>query len=291
MTRRADRLFQIAELLRGRRLTTAQQLADWLSVSPRTVYRDVRDLQLSGVPIEGEAGIGYRLNRNASLPPLTFTAEELAALAVGARMLETWGGARFAGGARSALAKIASAMPADKRTALDRLPVFAPSFHIDETFCAKVDAIHQAVDTRHIVSFDYRDRLARTRSAACGRSGSCTGADAGRSARGASCATISARSTSRGWATSRCTSSFPTWKAGASPTTCGSRRRRDADARGAHAPRATTIAIATRQVHCAAGCVGRDGAAFTSRPPPGLEARRARAVRRRSGASHPAVSR
>ncbi|WP_156349286.1 YafY family protein, partial [Burkholderia sp. E168m22] len=98
MTRRADRLFQIAELLRGRRLTTAQQLADWLSVSPRTVYRDVRDLQLSGVPIEGEAGIGYRLNRNASLPPLTFTAEELAALATGARMLETWGGARFASG-------------------------------------------------------------------------------------------------------------------------------------------------------------------------------------------------
>ncbi|WP_110421631.1 helix-turn-helix transcriptional regulator [Burkholderia vietnamiensis] len=159
MTRRAARPFQIAELLRGRRLTTAQQRADWLSVSPRTVYRDVRDLQLSGVPIEGEAGIGYRLNRNASLPPLTFTAEELAAPAGGARMRETWGGARFAGGARSALAKIASAMPADKRTALDRLPVFAPSFHIDETFCAKVDAIHQAVDTRHIVSFDYRDRL------------------------------------------------------------------------------------------------------------------------------------
>ncbi|MEK6426302.1 MAG: HTH domain-containing protein, partial [Burkholderia gladioli] len=111
MTRRADRLFQIAELLRGRRLTTAQQLAQWMSVSLRTVYRDVRDLQLSGVPIEGEAGIGYRLDRSASLPPLTFTADELAALAAGARMLESWGGARFAGGARSALAKIASAMP------------------------------------------------------------------------------------------------------------------------------------------------------------------------------------
>lgn len=53
MPRRADRLFQIAELLRGRRLTTAQQLAQWMSVSLRTVYRDVRDLQLSGVPIEG----------------------------------------------------------------------------------------------------------------------------------------------------------------------------------------------------------------------------------------------
>jgi predicted DNA-binding transcriptional regulator YafY len=159
MTRRADRLFQIAELLRGRRLTTAQQLADWLSVSLRTVYRDVRDLQLSGVPIEGEAGIGYRLNRAASLPPLTFTAEELAALAAGARMLETWGGARFAGGARSALAKIASAMPADKRAALDRLAVFAPSFHIDRAFSEKVDAIHEAVDRRRVVSFPYRDRL------------------------------------------------------------------------------------------------------------------------------------
>jgi len=133
MTRRADRLFQIAELLRGRRL--------------------------SGVPIEGEAGVGYRLSRTASLPPLTFTADELAALAAGARMLETWGGTRFAGGARSALAKIASAMPADKRAALDRLPVFAPSFHIDDTFAAKVDTIHQAVDTRHVVSFAYRDRL------------------------------------------------------------------------------------------------------------------------------------
>jgi predicted DNA-binding transcriptional regulator YafY len=159
MTRRADRLFQIAELLRGRRLTTAQQLAEWLSVAPRTVYRDVRDLQLSGVPIEGEAGIGYRLSRSASLPPLTFTADELAALAAGARMIESWGGAGLASGARSALAKIASAMPADKRATLERLTVFAPSFHVDREFSAKVDALNRAVDTRHVVSFAYCDRL------------------------------------------------------------------------------------------------------------------------------------
>lgn len=158
MTRRADRLFQIVELLRGRRLTTAQQLAEWLRVSQRTVYRDVRDLQLSGVPIEGEAGIGYRLSRSASLPPLTFTADELAALAAGARMIETWGGAALASGARSALAKVAAAMPADKRATLERLAVFAPSFHIDREFSAKVDTLHRAVDTRHVVSFAYRDR-------------------------------------------------------------------------------------------------------------------------------------
>ena len=157
MTRRADRLFQIAELLRGRRLTTAQQLADWLNISLRTVYRDVRDLQLSGVPIEGEAGIGYRLSRAASLPPLTFTADELAALAAGARMLESWGGAGFASGARGALAKIASAMPADKRATLERLAIFAPSFHIRADFSAKVDALHRAIDARQVASFAYTD--------------------------------------------------------------------------------------------------------------------------------------
>jgi predicted DNA-binding transcriptional regulator YafY len=157
MTRRADRLFQIAELLRGRRLTTAQQLADWLGISLRTVYRDVRDLQLSGVPIEGEAGVGYRLSRAASLPPLTFTADELAALAAGARMLESWGSAGFASGARGALAKIASAMPADKRASLERLAIFAPSFHIRSDFSTQLDTLHPAIDTRNVVSFAYTD--------------------------------------------------------------------------------------------------------------------------------------
>jgi predicted DNA-binding transcriptional regulator YafY len=159
MTRRADRLFRIAELLRGRRLTTAQQLADWLEVSPRTVYRDVRDLQLSGVPIEGEAGIGYRLARTASLPPLTFSADELTALAVGARMAESWGGAALASGARGALAKIAAAMPAEKRAVMERLAVFAPAYHMDHTLSDKLDALHRAVDTRLVVRFTYCDRI------------------------------------------------------------------------------------------------------------------------------------
>ncbi|SDB83815.1 helix-turn-helix transcriptional regulator [Paraburkholderia lycopersici] len=159
MTRRADRLFRIAELLRGRRLTTAQQLADWLEVSPRTVYRDVRDLQLSGVPIEGEAGIGYRLARTASLPPLTFSADELTALAVGARMAESWGGAALASGARGALAKIAAALPAEKRAVMERLAVFAPAYHMDHTFSDKLDALHRAVDTRLVVRFAYCDRI------------------------------------------------------------------------------------------------------------------------------------
>jgi predicted DNA-binding transcriptional regulator YafY len=85
--RRADRLFQIVQYLRGRRLTTAAQLAEWLEVAPRTIYRDMRDLLLSGVPIEGEAGVGYRLRRFRP-PPVMFSYDEVEAL----RPAPAWSG-------------------------------------------------------------------------------------------------------------------------------------------------------------------------------------------------------
>ena len=71
--RRADRLFQIVQLLRTRRVLTAGHIARELEVSPRTVYRDVADLIACGVPIEGEAGVGYCLARGFDLPPLIFS--------------------------------------------------------------------------------------------------------------------------------------------------------------------------------------------------------------------------
>ncbi len=92
MTRRADRLFQIVQILRGRRLTTAALLAQRLAVSERTIYRDIRDLSLSGVPVEGEAGSGYRLMAGFDLPPLMLTHRESEALMVAIRLLKTRGG-------------------------------------------------------------------------------------------------------------------------------------------------------------------------------------------------------
>ncbi len=86
--RRADRLFQIVQLLRGRRLTTARWLAERLEVSPRTIYRDIADLIGSGVPVEGEAGVGYMLRPGMDLPPLMFDAEELAAIDLGLRFAQ-----------------------------------------------------------------------------------------------------------------------------------------------------------------------------------------------------------
>ena len=86
--RRADRLFELVQRLRGRRLSTAVQLAGWLEVSVRTVYRDVADLQSRGVPIEGEAGVGYRLRPGYTLPPLMFTAPEAQALVAAVRIAQ-----------------------------------------------------------------------------------------------------------------------------------------------------------------------------------------------------------
>src|SRR5258708_39161085 len=92
--RRADRLFRIVRILRGGRLQTARMLAQKLEVSERTIYRDVSDLQTSGMPIEGEAGVGYTLRRDRDLPPLMFTRDELTALVLGAWLVRARGGAK-----------------------------------------------------------------------------------------------------------------------------------------------------------------------------------------------------
>jgi predicted DNA-binding transcriptional regulator YafY len=104
--RRADRLFQIVQHLRGGRLLTAGVLAERLEVSPRTIYRDIADLQGSGVPIEGEAGVGYVMASGYQMPPLMFTRDEVAALVVGARLARAFGGASTARAAEEALVKI-----------------------------------------------------------------------------------------------------------------------------------------------------------------------------------------
>jgi predicted DNA-binding transcriptional regulator YafY len=124
--RRADRLFQIVQLLRRKRFVTAEQLAEELEVSKRTVYRDIRDLQLSGVPINGEAGVGYQLQRGFELPPLMFNVDELEALVLGARVVETWGDPELAAAVRSAMTKVESVLPESLRERLFAVPLFAP---------------------------------------------------------------------------------------------------------------------------------------------------------------------
>jgi len=155
--RRADRLFEIVQYLRGRRLTTAAQLAQWLEVSERTIYRDVADLIGTGVPIDGEAGVGYRIAATFDLPPLMFNFDEIDALVIGARIVESWGGPGLANGARSALAKIAGALPREKRAALESARLFAPGFFVDPLPGERLETFRRAIGARYVVELDYRD--------------------------------------------------------------------------------------------------------------------------------------
>lgn len=159
--RRADRLFQITQYLRGRRLTTARQLAEWLSVSERTVYRDVRDLSLSGVPVDGEAGVGYRIKPGYDLPPLMFTADEVEALVIGMRMVQAWGGPQLSASAAAALAKVVLALPRDKRDFVEATPLFAPNTRMDLQQGERLEQIRQAINSRHKLLLHYSDAQQR----------------------------------------------------------------------------------------------------------------------------------
>jgi predicted DNA-binding transcriptional regulator YafY len=159
--RRADRLFRLVQLLRARRFATAKFLAESLEVSERTVYRDVRDLSLSGVPIEGEAGVGYALRRDFDLPPLMFDYEEIEALTAGARMVQAWSSPKLARAAQAALDKIAAALPNEKRIAMERTRLYAPTFHIDPELGRVMDTMREAIVGSRRLAFAYKDEAGR----------------------------------------------------------------------------------------------------------------------------------
>ncbi len=126
--RRADRLFQIVNVLRRRRTaTTATHLADRLGVSARTVYRDIRDLILAGTPIDGEAGVGYRIRPGYDLPPLMFDRDEIQALVLGARMVRQFGDPALARASDAILGKIAAIVPKDLAPLVADTRLFVPS--------------------------------------------------------------------------------------------------------------------------------------------------------------------
>lgn len=153
--RRADRLFQIIQYLQGRRLVTARQLAERLEVSERTIYRDIRDLMLSGVPIEGEAGVGYVLRRGFHLPPLMFTPDEMEALVVGARLVRAWGGSGLAGAAEEALVKIDSVLPAGLRAHQRDIRLYAMRYEHEQAVRDQLDVIRAAIHARRKLMLDY----------------------------------------------------------------------------------------------------------------------------------------
>ena len=158
--RRADRLFQLVQLVRGRRLSTAAWLAERLAVTPRTIYRDVNDLQHQGVPIEGEAGVGYRLGAGFDLPPLMFTEDEAKALVAAVRVAQIGLDAALASDAENALSKILSVLPAAARAAAESQAVYAPLIAmtgLDAITRQRLADLREAVQAQRKVRITYCD--------------------------------------------------------------------------------------------------------------------------------------
>ncbi len=154
--RRADRLFRIVQYLRDGRLTTAAALARRLEVSERTIYRDIADLAGSGVPIDGEAGVGYLMREGYDLPPLMFTRKEIVALVAGARLIRAWGGAAMAEAAEEALVKIRAVLPDSERELARSVQVHAFQMpELDDATRARLDTLEDAIEGRLRLTIDY----------------------------------------------------------------------------------------------------------------------------------------
>ncbi|MEO0682019.1 MAG: YafY family protein [Pseudomonadota bacterium] len=156
--RRAERLFQLVSLLRGRRLAvTAEALAEALEVSTRTVYRDVAALQASGVPVEGEAGVGYVLAAGYELPPVMFDRDEVLALLVGNQMVRSFTDPGLAEAAARAEAKIRSILDDRGLAAADAVPYRAPFWEGDAPMREVHRRLREAAEGRRKLALSYVD--------------------------------------------------------------------------------------------------------------------------------------
>ncbi len=153
--RRAERLFRLVDEMRARSISRADDLAATFEISVRTVYRDIAHLQASGVPIEGEAGVGYMLRPGFDLPPMTFTHDQLDALAVGLSFVEGTRDPALAVAAKEVRAKIQAGLPQPEARALADAPFRAvPRGDTAPTHAA---TIRMAIRERLILLLDYTD--------------------------------------------------------------------------------------------------------------------------------------
>src|SRR5215813_682291 len=157
--RRADRLFSIIQILRRRRLATASRLSSELEVSERTIYRDIADLVASGVPIDGEAGVGYILREGHDLPPLMFTPAEIEALVLGARIVSKWSDEELARNAADAVAKIAAVLPDRLRDEIGQIALYAPESHSRMPLPREFADLRAALRDHRKVAFAYTNVL------------------------------------------------------------------------------------------------------------------------------------
>jgi predicted DNA-binding transcriptional regulator YafY len=157
--RRADRLFDIIQALRQSKLVRAKDLAEQLEVSERTIYRDIADLISSGVPIEGEAGVGYMLKAGFDLPPLMFNEAEIEALVLGARIVESSADAELGDAASRVIAKVEAVIPDKLRDYMAQTALLAPRDRFMEPIEFDLAELRRALREQRKVHFSYTDGI------------------------------------------------------------------------------------------------------------------------------------
>jgi predicted DNA-binding transcriptional regulator YafY len=155
--RKSDRLFQLTNILRRHQPITAAMLAKKLMVSERTIYRYVDDLSLAGIPVYGEAGVGYRLSEGFELPPLQLSPAELEALIASISFTAALTGAHFSAAARSVLGKIEAALPKQSTPLTDTEQVVrVPMKRTSSTDYALWGTIHTSIANQSWIDIDYQ---------------------------------------------------------------------------------------------------------------------------------------
>ncbi|MCP4808761.1 MAG: YafY family transcriptional regulator [Proteobacteria bacterium] len=154
--KKSERLFRLVELLRSRRVVTGAELARELGTSQRTLYRDIQALRDAGVPIQGEAGVGYAMEKGFELPPVHFDDSELSALALGLRIVQTWSDPELQGAARTALSKITAQLPTPLSQAMLDTPLYAPDMFARPP--ANMVTLRKAIRGKRKLSFHYETR-------------------------------------------------------------------------------------------------------------------------------------
>ncbi|AJD49876.1 putative transcriptional regulator [Isoalcanivorax pacificus W11-5] len=153
---RTERLFRLMDCLRQhRRPVTAARLAEQLSVSVRTIYRDIQSLIALGASIDGEAGMGYQLRAGFFLPPLMFDDIELEALVLGARWVAEQGDEELVRAANNVLAKVATSSPRDLRERIAGIGLVAWSACNEDTGTAFLRQVREAIRRELVVTIDY----------------------------------------------------------------------------------------------------------------------------------------
>lgn len=156
--KKAERLFSLFTLLSSRRTAiTAETIAEVLETSIRTVYRDIRSLQIAGVNVEGEPGVGYLLGKQNQLAPLMFTPEEALAVLVGSRMTEAFTDPQLAKAATSAQDKIMAVLPDSTKLQLEKQPYRIPVLSEDDHFRETHTLLRSACEQQLKIEAEYRD--------------------------------------------------------------------------------------------------------------------------------------